>query len=57
MSLEATLILLDNSAYAVNGDFHPTRWEAQKDAASMISNMKFNANPESIVGVGLIAGR
>ena len=37
MSLEATMILLDNSYYAVNGDYFPNRWEAQKDAASLLS--------------------
>jgi hypothetical protein len=26
MALEATLIMLDNSAYAINGDYLPTRW-------------------------------
>ncbi len=31
MSLEATMIILDNSDYARNGDYYPTRWEAQKD--------------------------
>lgn len=29
MSLEATLIMLDNSAYSINGDYEPTRWESQ----------------------------
>lgn len=56
MSLEATMILLDNSYYAINGDYYPTRWEAQKDAASLLSSHKYNAHPESIVGVGLLAG-
>ncbi len=27
MSLEATLIMLDNSAFSINGDYEPTRWE------------------------------
>jgi len=56
MSLEATMILLDNSYYAVNGDYYPTRWDAQKDAVSLLSTGKYNAHPESIVGVGLLAG-
>jgi 26S proteasome regulatory subunit N10 len=56
MSLEATMILIDNSYYAINGDKHLTRWDAQKDAASLLSTAKFNAHPESIVGVGLLAG-
>jgi 26S proteasome regulatory subunit N10 len=57
MSLEATMILLDNSDYSLNGDYFPTRWEAQKDAANLISTFKYNANPESMVGIGLLAGR
>ena len=57
MSLEATMILLDNSDYSLNGDYLPTRWEAQKDAANLISTFKYNANPESMVGIGLLAGR
>lgn len=57
MSLEATLILLDNSSYALNGDYYPTRWESQKDAVGLISTLKYNANPENIVGCGLLAGR
>ena len=55
MSLEATMILLDNSYHSVNGDYFPTRLEAQKDAVSLLSTHKYNAHPESIVGVGLLA--
>jgi 26S proteasome regulatory subunit N10 len=40
MSLEATLIMLDNSAYSLNGDCLPTRWEAQVDAASLLIQAK-----------------
>lgn len=57
MTLEATMILLDNSCHAINGDYYPTRWESQKDAVSLLQTLKFNANPESMVGVGLLAGR
>ena len=57
MSLEATMIIMDNSNYAINGDFYPTRWESQKDGASLITNAKYNANPESMVGVALMAGK
>jgi len=27
--LEATLIMLDNSASAINGDYEPTRWGSE----------------------------
>lgn len=40
MSLEATLIMLDNSSYALNGDYLPTRWESQVDAASLLIQAK-----------------
>ena len=56
MSLEATMIILDNSDFSRNGDYYPTRWESQKDSLSLLSNAKFNSNPESMVGVALMAG-
>ena len=30
MPLEATLLILDNSDYAVNSDYAPTRWEVSE---------------------------
>jgi len=57
MSLEATLIMLDNSAYAINGDYEPTRWEGQVDAASLLIQAKLEANQQSSVGVGLMGGK
>ncbi|KDE05529.1 hypothetical protein MVLG_04122 [Microbotryum lychnidis-dioicae p1A1 Lamole] len=56
MSLEATMLVLDNSAYAINGDFTPTRLEAQSDAVHVIFNRKLNAHPESEVGLMVMAG-
>jgi 26S proteasome regulatory subunit N10 len=41
MSLEATMILLDNSDWARNGDYMPNRWEAIYDAASLVASAKF----------------
>jgi 26S proteasome regulatory subunit N10 len=40
MALEATLILLDNSAFALNGDYLPTRWESQVDSAGLLIQSK-----------------
>jgi len=57
MSLEATLIMLDNSAYGLNGDYLPTRWEGQVDAASLLIQAKLEANMQSSVGLGLMGGR
>ena len=48
---------MDNSEYMRNGDFAPTRFEAQYDAVSMLFTAKTNANPESTVGFLTMAGR
>ncbi|KAL7524814.1 hypothetical protein ACHAWF_001098, partial [Thalassiosira exigua] len=51
MPLESCMILLDNSEYMRNGDYVPTRLDAQSDAANLIANAKTQSNPESTVGV------
>jgi len=45
------MILLDNSEFMRNGDYIPSRMEAQSDAANLIVNQKTQSNPESTVGV------
>ena len=40
MSLEATLVMMDNSASAINGDYEPTRWEGQVDCATLLIQAK-----------------
>ena len=50
------MILLDNSEYMRNGDYIPTRMEAQHDAANLLVNAKTQSNPESTVGVIAMAG-
>lgn len=57
MVLEATMLVLDNSEWMRNGDYTPTRWEAQADAVSMIFDAKTNLNPESEVGLMTMAGK
>ncbi len=57
MGLEATMILVDNSEYSRNGDFFPSRWEAQKDSVSMVSQAKLQANIESGVGLMTMGNR
>ena len=57
MPLECTIICMDNPEYMRNGDFAPTRFEAQYDAVSMLITAKTNANPESTVGFLTMAGR
>jgi 26S proteasome regulatory subunit N10 len=57
MTLEATMVMLDNSAFSINGDYLPTRWESQVDAASILMQAKIQANGQSSVGLGLMAGK
>lgn len=56
MPLEASIILLDNSEYAINSDYGSTRWESQLDATKVVFNAKTGSNPESSVGLMTIAG-
>jgi len=51
MVLESTLLCVDNSEYMRNGDFLPTRLQAQQDAVGMITQAKLRSNPESNVGL------
>ncbi|KAI5794459.1 hypothetical protein DFH27DRAFT_566570 [Peziza echinospora] len=57
MVLEATMIIIDNSESARNGDYTPTRFEAQSDAVNLIFSAKTNANPESSVGLMTMGGK
>lgn len=45
------MILLDSSEFMRNGDYIPTRLEAQVDAANMLVGAKTQSHPESTVGV------
>ncbi|KAM0705913.1 hypothetical protein Q7P35_007273 [Cladosporium inversicolor] len=56
MVLEATMIVVDNSESSRNGDYVPSRWEAQTDAANLIFHSKTQANPESSVGLMSMGG-
>ncbi|CAJ0748789.1 3168_t:CDS:2 [Entrophospora sp. SA101] len=51
MVLEATMIVLDNSEWMRNGDYTPTRLEAQKDCVNLLFGSKIQANPENTVGL------
>jgi 26S proteasome regulatory subunit N10 len=51
MPLESCMILLDNSEFMRNGDYIPTRLEAQHDAANLLVGAKTQSHPESTVGV------
>lgn len=51
MPLESCMILLDCSQYMRNGDYVPSRLEAQQDAANMLVGAKTQSHPESTVGI------
>jgi len=55
MVLESTVICVDNSDYMRNGDFLPTRLQAQQDAVSLICHSKIRSNPENNVGLLTLA--
>lgn len=55
MVLESTIVCVDNSDYMRNGDFLPTRLNAQQDAVNLICHSKTRANPENNVGLISIA--
>ncbi|KAM0788950.1 hypothetical protein ACM66B_003025 [Microbotryomycetes sp. NB124-2] len=57
MSLEATMLVLDNSSSSINGDYTPTRLEAQVDAVHVIFNQKLRAHPENEVGLIVMGGK
>lgn len=57
MVLEATLICLDNSETMRNGDYAPSRFQAQADAVNLICGAKTQSNPENTVGVLTLAGK
>ncbi|RQM11691.1 hypothetical protein DD237_004278 [Peronospora effusa] len=57
MPLESTMICLDNSEWMRNGDYIPSRLEAQHDAANLLCGTKTQSNPESTVGVLAMAGK
>ncbi|KAH9927858.1 hypothetical protein B0H21DRAFT_763045 [Amylocystis lapponica] len=57
MPLEATLIVIDNSEYMRNGDYQPTRFDAQADAVTTLFQTKIDSNPENSVGIMTMAGK
>ena len=54
---EATIILIDNSEYMRNGDYQPTRFDAQSDAVNSVFQAKTDSNPENLVGLMTMAGK
>ncbi|KAJ5042021.1 uncharacterized protein L3040_004581 [Drepanopeziza brunnea f. sp. 'multigermtubi'] len=57
MGLEAVMVVVDNSESSRNGDYTPTRYEAQSDAVSLIFSAITQGNPESSVGLMSMGGK
>ncbi|KAJ3131889.1 Kinesin-like protein kifc1 [Physocladia obscura] len=53
----ATKVDLDNSEWMRNGDYTPSRLEAQNDAVNLLFNAKTQSNPENTVGLMTMAGK
>jgi len=51
------MICVDNSDFMRNGDFIPTRLQAQQDAVNLVCQCKTRANPENNVGLLTMAGK
>eukprot|EP00753_Platysulcus_tardus_P022042 PLAT9207.4.p3 GENE.PLAT9207.4~~PLAT9207.4.p3 ORF type:complete len:399 (+),score=180.19 PLAT9207.4:33-1199(+) len=54
---ESTVVCMDTSEWMRNGDYIPTRFEAQRDAVNMVCGVKTQENPENTVGVLTMAGK
>lgn len=50
------MIVVDNSESSRNGDYVPSRWDAQADCVNLIFQYKTQANPESSVGLMSMGG-
>lgn len=57
MVLEATVVCVDNSDWMRNGDYTPSRLEAQQDAVNLICSAKTQSNAESSVAVVASGGK
>ncbi|CAG0913355.1 unnamed protein product [Notodromas monacha] len=55
MVLESTVICVDNSDFMRNGDFSPSRLQAQQDAVNLLCNAKTRSNPENNVALVTLA--
>ncbi|KAI3742478.1 hypothetical protein L1987_60162 [Smallanthus sonchifolius] len=51
------MICIDNSEWICNGDYSPTRFQAQADAVSLICGTKTQSNLENTVGVLTMADK
>ncbi|KAI0012924.1 von Willebrand factor type A domain-containing protein [Xylariaceae sp. FL0662B] len=57
MPLQAVMIVVDNSESSRNGDYTPSRFDAQADAINIIFENITQSNPESSVGLMSMGGK
>lgn len=55
MTLEAVMLCIDNSEFARNGDYNPSRLDAQTDCANVVAGAKSQQHPENVVGVAFMS--
>ncbi len=51
------MVCVDNSEFTRNGDYGPTRFQAQADAVNLLAGAKTQHHPENTVGVLTMAGK
>ena len=51
------MVVVDNSESSRNGDYQPTRFDAQVDAVSVVFQSITQGNPESSVGLMSMGGK
>lgn len=51
------MVCVDNSEFTRNGDYAPTRFQAQADAVNLLAGAKTQHHPENTVGVMSMAGK
>jgi len=56
MTLESTVICVDNSEFSRNGDFTPSRLGAQQDMLNTVARAKMRMNPENDVALLAFGG-
>eukprot|EP01088_Endostelium_zonatum_P016775 TRINITY_DN4670_c0_g1_i1.p1 TRINITY_DN4670_c0_g1~~TRINITY_DN4670_c0_g1_i1.p1 ORF type:complete len:319 (-),score=122.50 TRINITY_DN4670_c0_g1_i1:105-1061(-) len=56
MVKESTVICIDNSEHMRNGDYSPSRMEAQAQAVNWLMNNKYGGNAENTVGILKMSG-
>jgi len=50
------LYSVDNSDYMRNGDYLPTRLQAQQDAVNLVCHAKIRQHPENNIGLVTLGG-